>query len=129
MVMMMESYSKQERTEDPNHSKMVFGQVLHHLGICIQNKHINIYNSTDKQGLAIDLIGQIIKNQCMGSAGLNPDRREMLEKTLDFYPEQVVYENQNKEVWQIHIYELIQNLICHDWEDRIQRLKERNPID
>lgn len=124
----MESYLKQEKTEDPNLSKMVFGQVLHHIGICIQNKGINIYNSTDKQGLAIDLIGQIIKNQCMGCIELNSDRLKMLEQTLDFYPKQVVYENQNKEVWQIHIFELIQDLICHDWEARIKRLKEKHPI-
>jgi len=93
---------------DKQDYRQVLGQVLHHLGVEIELGSIDIHNSDKTQGLALNYIGQILK----GSA--DEDKlRDKISQILDL--------DLNK----THILEISQELLCHDWKERITLLKNR----
>jgi len=88
--------------------KKVLGQILHHLGVEIELKSIDIHNSSKVQGEALNFIGQVLKGNC--------DEEELILKISTLL---------NVNMNNTHILELAQELICDDWRNRIELIRNR----
>lgn len=91
--------------------KKVLGQILHHIGVEIEQGTIDIHNSTRKQGVALNLIGQVLKGY---------DEPENAKIMLESISKQFNLTNPH-----IHILELAQEILCEDWESRIEKLNDK----